>query len=297
MTGPRASLPQRGVSEAPLSAGGACIPRRSISDRSASLASSVSAPASPAISFSSPSSKLAYHSASRRRSFCSSVCPMIAASYPQPPGAASPVLEARSSIFPPASCTAAFPGSCAFPPGTPSPEPADQTLTPSLFNAFPLHSNANNKVIYMQCTSVLFSLVFAYTEPRPLVPIRSRSVHSDLRSATYHPRLFLAPAALAVCPALSHHFRYSRFHFLILTNSFRINTCGPARKCGKQRTYRKSKSFRCNTCKKHRGEGWLWLTRNPRKDFYPEGTSRAVDLFHESSVIVTSHPSCATLER
>ena len=93
MTGPGASLPLRGVSEAPLSAGAACIPRRSISDRSASLARSVSEPASPAISSSSPSSRLAYHSASRRRSFCSSLCPIMAASYAQPPNAASLVLE------------------------------------------------------------------------------------------------------------------------------------------------------------------------------------------------------------
>ncbi len=166
--------------------------------------------------------------------------------------------------------------------------PPVKPLTPSLFNVFPLRSNANNKVIDTQCTSVLFSLVFAYTEPRPTVLIRSGSVHSDLRSATHHPRLLFArPTALAVCRALSHHFRSSRFHFLVLTNSFRINTCGLACKCGKQRTYRKPKSFRCNTYKKHRGEGWLWLTRNPWKDFYPEGASRAVDLFHESPV--TSH--------
>src|SRR5882762_3637135 len=55
-------------------------------------------------------------------------------------------------------------------------------------------------------------------------------------------------------------------------------------KCGKQRTYRKPKSFRCNTYKKHGGEGWLLLTRNPRKDFYPAGASRAAGLFHESPV-------------
>src|SRR6266850_3975797 len=53
-------------------------------------------------------------------------------------------------------------------------------------------------------------------------------------------------------------------------NLFRFNTYGPSRKCGKQRTYRKPKPFRCNTYKKHRGEGLLWLTKNPRKDFYPE---------------------------
>jgi hypothetical protein len=35
--------------------------------------------------------------------------------------------------------------------------------------------------------------------------------------------------------------------------SFRCNTCSPPRKCCKQKTYRKSKSCRCNTYKKHRG--------------------------------------------
>ncbi len=174
------------------------------------------------------------------------------------------------------------PGRWGFSPSLNSP---DQPLTPSLFNAFRLRSNANKKVIDIQYTSVLYSLVFVYTEPRPTVLIRSGSVRAEFRSVTHHPRLLFArPTALAVCPAFSHHFRSLPFHFPVLTNSFRINTCEPACKCGKQRTYRKSKSFRCNTYKKHRGEEWLWLTRNPRKDFYPEGASRAVDLFHESPV-------------
>ncbi len=33
-----------------------------------------------------------------------------------------------------------------------------------------------------------------------------------------------------------------------------------------------------NTYEKHRGVGILLLTRNPRKDFYPEGVSRPRDL-------------------
>src|SRR5882672_1455042 len=66
----------------------------------------------------------------------------------------------------------------------------------------------------------------------------------------------------------------SKFH---TCNLSRFHTCGPSRKCGKQRTYRKPKSFRCNTCKKHGGRGVLrqlsarpHITRNLTKDFYPE---------------------------
>jgi hypothetical protein len=38
-------------------------------------------------------------------------------------------------------------------------------------------------------------------------------------------------------------------------NSFSCNTYGIPRNCCKQKTYGKAKSFRCNTCKKHRGRG------------------------------------------
>src|SRR5260370_11674669 len=44
--------------------------------------------------------------------------------------------------------------------------------------------------------------------------------------------------------------------------SFSCNTYGPPRKCCKQKTYALAKPFRCNTYKKHRGVGLLWLTRN-----------------------------------
>ena len=44
--------------------------------------------------------------------------------------------------------------------------------------------------------------------------------------------------------------------------SFTFNTCELSRKCGKQRTYRKPKSFRCNTYKKE-GGGVLWLNQLP----------------------------------
>jgi hypothetical protein len=166
---------------------------------------------------------------------------------------------------------------------------------------------------------MLFSPVFACTEPRLPVPILSGSVHSGLRSATRRPRLLFArPTALAVCPAPSQHFRFSPFHFLVLTNSFRINTCGLACKCGKQRTYREPKSFRCNTYKKHMGEGWLLLARPSTKVVCSESATaeergichaarweslpwagaasrRTSSTSHQS--LVTSHLSCATLER
>src|SRR5712692_2346869 len=46
--------------------------------------------------------------------------------------------------------------------------------------------------------------------------------------------------------------------------SFSCNTYGTPRKCCKQRAYGLAKPFRCNTYKKHGGEGSrLWLTRNP----------------------------------
>jgi hypothetical protein len=53
---------------------------------------------------------------------------------------------------------------------------------------------------------------------------------------------------------------------------FRINTC---KSVSKQRTLT---SFTINTYEKHRGEGVLLLTRNPKKDFYPEGAPRLKDL-------------------
>jgi hypothetical protein len=52
--------------------------------------------------------------------------------------------------------------------------------------------------------------------------------------------------------------------------SFRINTC---KSVSKQTTLT---CFRINTYEKHRGEGVLVLARNPKKDFYPEGTPRVL---------------------
>jgi hypothetical protein len=65
-------------------------------------------------------------------------------------------------------------------------------------------------------------------------------------------------------------------HSQLITKSFRCHTSGPFRKCGKQRTYTKPKSFSCHTYKKP-GVGVLLLTRNPKNDLYPErpsGTER-----------------------
>src|SRR6266446_1242505 len=95
-------------------------------------------------------------------------------------------------------------------------------------------------------TGMLFSPVFARLQTASLTRLASPCL---LRPSNNSP---LEPSKFHTC------------------NLFRFHTCGPSRKCGKQRTYRKPKSFRCNTCKKHRGRGVLRLTRNLTKDFYPE---------------------------
>src|SRR5882672_9613118 len=100
---------------------------------------------------------------------------------------------------------------------------------------------------------MLFSPVFVHTESR------------SARLQTASRARFASPCLLP--PSSNSRLESLRFH---ACNLCRFNTYEPSRKCGKQRTYRKPKSFRCNTYKKHRGRGVLWLTRNPRKDFYPE---------------------------
>src|SRR6267142_241088 len=57
-------------------------------------------------------------------------------------------------------------------------------------NVLPLHSNANKKVIDTQCTSVLFSRVFVYTEPRSATR-KSRPVYPEPRRALLAPLLFI----------------------------------------------------------------------------------------------------------
>ncbi len=144
-TGPGASrsLPDAsedpGASVTPLAAGGACIPRRNISERSASLAVRVSESASAAIFSSSPSSKLAYNSASRPRSFSSSICPIVTASYPRQPDAASFLFECVVLEFLSIFISAPyFFNISPFP--APDPHPlnsAQQTLNPQLFQHLP----------------------------------------------------------------------------------------------------------------------------------------------------------------
>src|SRR6266436_3900878 len=87
-------------------------------------------------------------------------------------------------------------------------------------------------------------------------------VHTESRSArlqTASPARFASPCLLP--PSSNSRLESLRFH---ACNLCRFNTYEPSRKCGKQRTYRKPKSFRCNTYKKHRGVGLLWLTRPER---------------------------------
>ena len=51
---------------------------------------------------------------------------------------------------------------------------------------------------------MLSSLVFVYTEPRPTVPILSRSVRTEFRGTTHHPRLLFArPPSLCALPFLT----------------------------------------------------------------------------------------------
>src|SRR6266404_541674 len=159
----------------------------------------------------------------------------------------------RFLAFPRSSCHTVFSGT--FHISAPHPVPWNsvlQTLPPSLFNAFPLHSNANKRVIGLRCTSMLFSPVF---------------VHSDLRSATHRPRLLSPrPTVLAACPATPHHFRFSPLHLLVLSNFFRINTY---KSLSKQTTLT---FFRINTYEKHRGEGGVMVNQTPDEGFLSRGS-------------------------
>ena len=65
------------------------------------------------------------------------------------------------------------------------------------------------------------------------------------------PRPVWAPVAVAVCYRLK---------------SFACNTCGPPRKCCKQKTYGQAKPFRCNTYRKH-GGGLRPLQRATRRSY------------------------------
>src|SRR6266478_930028 len=107
---------------------------------------------------------------------------------------------------------------------------------------------------------MLFSRVFACTEPRsvyPVYPESRRELRGEPRSANQNSSFPLAiPTTAAACPVRSRHFSAS-------LSPFRINTYEIPHKCCNQRTYRIAKLFRINTYKKHGGRGVLWLTRNP----------------------------------
>jgi hypothetical protein len=96
---------------------------------------------------------------------------------------------------------------------------------------------------------MLFSPVFACTEPRSVCTACPGPI-GEPRSTASHSLIPLpSPVASSI--------------------SFRINTC---KSVSKQTTLT---IFRINTYEKHRGVGVLLLTRNPRKDFYPEEPAAA----------------------
>src|SRR6266850_3165814 len=122
-------------------------------------------------------------------------------------------------------------------------------------------------------TGMLFSPVFISTDPRlftPACPVYPES-RTELRREPRRTRLQTASPTRLASPRLLRPSSNSRLEpsKLHACNQFRFNTCGPSRKCGKQRTYREPKSFRCNTYKKHRGWGVLWLTRHPARGVSP----------------------------
>src|SRR6266403_4495015 len=143
-------------------------------------------------------------------------------------------------------------------------------------------------------TGMLFSPVFIATDPClftpacPVYPESRRELRREprppfflfagkvparperTRLQTGSPARFASPCLLP--PSSNSPLESLRFH---ACNLCRFNTYEPSRKCGKQRTYRKPKSFRCTTYKKHRGEGVLWLTRYSIKGFSSERPSRA----------------------
>src|SRR6266850_2072342 len=101
---------------------------------------------------------------------------------------------------------------------------------------------------------MLFSPVFVHPEPR----------RTSLQTAS--PARFASPRLLQ--PSSSSPLEASKFN---ACNLFRCNTYEPSRKCGKQKTYRKPKSFRCNTYKKHGGGGAV-MANQTRASFNPHDT-------------------------
>src|SRR6266850_8377726 len=101
------------------------------------------------------------------------------------------------------------------------PRVGNLTLTLKSFNDLRFHSNANKKVIDKQCTSVLFSPVFACLEPRsvctvyPACPELGRELRGEPRSAATQPRTALTSLPTACTRPRGSHSR---------RNVFRINT-------------------------------------------------------------------------
>ena len=121
----------------------------------------------------------------------------------------------------------------------PRPFPWRAILTCPTLNGSTLYSprsNAIKKVIYNQCTFMLFSRMFA---------------NQNLRRP---PRFLHSPLSL--------------FDFPFLPKLFRINIYEISRKCCRQRTYRIAKSFRFHTDKKQ-GVGSVIVNQLPRSSRVP----------------------------
>ena len=129
--------------------------------------------------------------------------------------------------------------------------------------------------------------VFVHTEPRPTFLGFAGKVLTWSESAAHHPRRspnFFLGATCAPRPLSPKSHGITSFadphpltsiesnsykkhrgegsanrsavgHFRVITKPFRINTYGNSRKCGKQKTYRNTKSFRFHTSKKQGGGG------------------------------------------
>jgi hypothetical protein len=149
---------------------------------------------------------------------------------------------------------------------------------------------------------VLSSVVFVLAHPRLPRAYFAKGQNRSISSP--------APSAHAACPLalftllpplalsregslegssegmLPHHFPCTSLPRASRGKSFRMNTCESV---SKQRTLT---AFRMNTYEKHRGEGVLWLTRNPKRDFYPEGASRPRDLPRSRTLLAAGEPAC-----
>jgi hypothetical protein len=90
--------------------------------------------------------------------------------------------------------------------------------------------------------------VISFADPHPLTPVMSI--------------LYEKGGGRGVFPTLRILHIVASSPYFPFSKSLSCNTYGSPRKCCNQRTYRPAKPFRCNTYKKYRGLGLLWLTRN-----------------------------------